>query len=88
MDILKKIYGKSHRVCTVCLVVKSPPANPGDIKDVGLILGQVRYSRGEHGNPLQCSCLENPMDGEAWWGYSSWGHKESDVTEATEYGHP
>ena len=29
------------------------------------------------GNPLQYSCLENPMDRRAWGGYSAWGHKES-----------
>ena len=32
-------------------------------------------------NPLQCSCLENPRDGGAWWGL--WGRTESDTTEAT-----
>ena len=34
-----------------------------------------------NGNPLQCSCLGNPMDREAWWANSPWGHKESDTTE-------
>ena len=34
-----------------------------------------------NGNPLQCSCLENPRDGGAWWGYGPWGHKELDRTE-------
>ena len=34
-----------------------------------------------NGNPLQYSCLENPMDGGTWLGYSSWGCKESDTTE-------
>ena len=34
------------------------------------------------GNPLQCSCLENPRDGGAWWAHL-WGHTESDTTEAT-----
>ena len=34
-----------------------------------------------NGNPLQYSCLENPMVGGALVGYSSWGHKESDTTE-------
>ena len=37
-----------------------------------------------NGNPLQCSCLENPRDGGAWWAtYSPWGLKESDTTERT-----
>ena len=35
-----------------------------------------------NGNPLQYSCLENPMGRGAWWG-DQWGHKESDMTEAT-----
>ena len=34
-----------------------------------------------NGNPLQYYCLENSMDRGAWWGYSPWGHKESDTTE-------
>ena len=50
----------------VALVVKNPPVNAGDIKDAGLILGS-RISPGEgNGNPLQYSCLENPMDRGAW----------------------
>ena len=34
-----------------------------------------------NGTPLQHSCLENPMDGGAWWGCSPWGREESDTTE-------
>ena len=51
----------------VALVVKYPPANAGDIRDVGSIPGLGRSSGGGHGNPLQYSCLENPMDRGAWW---------------------
>ena len=51
----------------VVLVVKYPPANAGDIRDVGSIPGLGRSSGGGHGNPLQYSCLENPMDRGAWW---------------------
>ena len=36
-----------------------------------------------NGNPLQCSCLENPRDGEAWWAAAYGGPTESDTTEAT-----
>ena len=36
-----------------------------------------------NGNPLQCSCLENPRDGGAWWAARLWGRTESDTTEAT-----
>ena len=47
-------------------VVKNLPANTGDIKDTGSILGLGRSPGGGHGNPLQYSCLENPMDRGAW----------------------
>ena len=40
-------------------MVKNLPANAGDTR---LILGLGRSPGGGHGNPLQCSCLENPMD--------------------------
>ena len=46
----------------VALVVKNPPANAGDVRDKGLIPGLGRSPRAGHGNPLQYSCLENPMD--------------------------
>ena len=48
----------------VALVVKSLPGNAGDLKDSGLIPVSGR-SAAEQGSPLQYSCLENPMDGEA-----------------------
>ena len=47
-------------------MVKNPPANAKDIRDTGSILELGRSPGEEHGNPLQCSCLENPMDGETW----------------------
>ena len=43
------------------------PANIGDIRDVGSFLGLGKFPGGGHGNPLQYSCLENPMDRGAWW---------------------
>ena len=46
----------------VVLVVKNPPANAGDVKAAGSIPGLGRSPGGGHGNPLQYSCLENPMD--------------------------
>ena len=46
----------------VALVVKNLPANAGDIRDTGLIPGSGRCPGGGHSNPLQYSCLENPMD--------------------------
>ena len=48
-------------------VVKNPPASVGDIRDMGLIPRSGRSPGGGPGNPLQCSCLENPMDRGAWW---------------------
>ena len=51
----------------VVLVVKNLPANAGDIIDMGSIPGSGRSPGGEHGNPFQYSCLENPMDRGAWW---------------------
>ena len=47
-------------------MVKNPPANSGDTRDVGLIPGLGRSPGGGHSNPLQYSCLENPTDGGAW----------------------
>ena len=46
----------------VALLVKNPPANAGDIRDVGSIPGSGRSSEGGPGNLLQYSGLENPMD--------------------------
>ena len=48
-------------------VVKNPPANAGDIRNVGSIPGLGRFPGGGNGNPLQYSCLGNPMDRGAWW---------------------
>ena len=50
----------------VVLVVKNPPANAGDLRDAGSIPGSGRCPGGGNGNPLQYSCLENPMDRGAW----------------------
>ena len=47
-------------------MVKNPPASTGDAQDAGSIPGSGRSPGGEHGNPLQYSCLENPMDRGAW----------------------
>ena len=47
-------------------MVKNPPANTRDVRDVGWIPGSGRSSGGGHGNPLQYSCLESPMDRRVW----------------------
>ena len=54
-------------------VVKTPPANAGDAGHLGLILGSGRSPGGGHGNPLQFSCLENPMDRAVWLAIQSMG---------------
>ena len=56
-----------HRASQVALVVENLPANAGDIRDTSLIPGSGRFPGGGHGNPLQYSRLENPMEREAWW---------------------
>ena len=61
-------------------MVNNLPANAGDIKDVCLIPGSERSLGGENGNPLQCSCLESPMDRGACWAIVH-GIAESDTTE-------
>ena len=48
-------------------VVKNPPANAGDARNVGLIPGLGRFPGGGNGNSFQYSCLENSMDRGAWW---------------------
>ena len=48
-------------------MVKNLPANSEDIRDAVLIPGSGSSPGGGHSNPLQYSCLENPMDRGAWW---------------------
>ena len=59
-------------------MVKNPPANAGDVRDTGSIPGLGRSLGGGHSNPLQYSCLENPMDRGAWqatvYGVTRVGH--------------
>ena len=72
MHILKLFLNKNiylyvssvhhYEASQVVLVVKNLLANAEDIKVIGLILGSGRFPGGEHGNPLQYSWLENPMD--------------------------
>ena len=57
---------------------KESTCNAGDL---GLISGLGRSPGGGHGNPLQCSCLENPHGQRSLAGYSPWSCKESDMTE-------
>ena len=64
-------------------MVKKLSANVEEVRDAGWIPRWGRSSGGGHGNSLQYSCLENPMDRGAWGGYSPQGLKESDITELT-----
>ena len=55
---------------------------PTNVRDLGSIPGMGRSPEEGNGNPLQYSCLENPMDGGAWWAIVSlWGRTELDTTE-------
>ena len=51
----------------MALAVKNPHAKAGDITDMGSIPGLGRFPAGRHGNPLQYSYLQNPVDRGAWW---------------------
>ena len=65
----------------MALVVKNLPANVGDVRDPSSISGLGRSPGRGHGNPLQYSCQENPMDRGAWW-VTVHGVAELDMTEA------
>ena len=67
----------------MALEVKKLSASAGDIGDSGLIPGSGRSPGRGHGNPLEYSCLENPLDRGALVGCSPKGHKQSHMTEAT-----
>ena len=62
----KGTLADSRIVIINALVVKNPPADAGDLRDVGWIPGSGRSPGEGNGNPLQYSCLENPMDRGAW----------------------
>ena len=64
------------------LVVKNLPGSVGDVRDTGLIPELGRSPGGGHGNQLQYSCLENPMDRGAWRATVR-RVAESDTTEVT-----
>ena len=65
----------------VALVVKNLLSNTRDIRDAGSITGLGSSPGGEHGNPLQYSCLENYMGKGAWQAMVHGGHKELDMSE-------
>ena len=69
--MLDNVYG-CLRASQVALVVKDSPASVGDVRDTGFIPGSGRSPGGRHGNPLQYSCLENPVDRDAWQAMALW----------------
>ena len=71
----------------MALVIKNPPANAGDIGDTGSILGSGRSLGGGHDNPLQYSCLGNPMDRGAWRATVHGVTEESDAAECLRIAH-
>ena len=62
-------------------VVKNLPVSAGDIGDLGSTPGSGRSPRERNGNPLQYSCLGNPMNRRAWWATVHGVIKELDMTE-------
>ena len=70
------------RTTVITLVVKIPTASADDLKDPGSILGSGRSPGEGNGNPLQYSCLENPMDRGAWQAIVH-SVAELDTTETT-----
>ena len=66
----------------VVTVVENSPASAGDIRDPGSIPGSGRSPGGGHGNPLQYSCLKNPVDRGAWC-VTVHGITQSNVTKVT-----
>ena len=81
VTVKKSAPASSRKASQVSLEVKNPPANARDIRDVGSVPGVGRSSGERNGNPLQCSCLENPMDRRAWWARVHGVAKESDRIE-------
>ena len=76
-------FGDYQSACgasQVALVVKNPLASAGDVRDAGLTPESERSPGEGNGNPLQYSCLGNPMD-RIPARYSAWGQKELDMTE-------
>ena len=66
--VISVIYNNLIRASQVVLVVKNPPANAEDIRDADLIPKSGKSLGEGNGDPLQYSCLGNPMDRGAWWG--------------------
>ena len=66
-------------------MVKNPPANAGDVRDVGWIPGLGKFPGEGKGYPLQYSCLKNPHGQRSLVGYRPQSLKESDTTKAIQH---
>ena len=78
------IHLSNFNIYSASLVAQMGKESAHHAEDLGLIPRLGRSPGGRHGNPLQYSCLENPHGQRSLAGYSPWGCKESDRTEATE----
>ena len=60
--VIIQVKANDLRTSQVAPVIKNPLANAGDKRDLGSVTGSGRFPGGRNDNPLQFSCLENPMD--------------------------
>ena len=74
---------KENLASPTALVIKNPPTNAGDARDLDLIPGSGRSLREGHGNTLQYSCLGESLGQRRLVGCGPWGCRESDTTEVT-----
>ena len=81
-DLVTITHSYLLRASQVALIVMNLPAKVGDVRDVGSIPGSGRSPGEGNSNPLQYSCLENPMDRGSWQATVT-GSQESDMTKAT-----
>ena len=68
------VAGQGYMTCPLGLVAENLPDNAGDVRDAASIPRSGRSPGRGHGNSLQYSCLENPMDRNLA-GYSPWSHR-------------
>ena len=80
----EKFWGRKRMGFSDSSVCKESTCNAGDRGEESSVLGSGRSPGGGHGKPLQCSCLENPMDRGAWWATVHF-LKELDMAEVTEH---
>ena len=80
--VVDLIFGEASQVV---LVVKTLPADAGDVRDAGSIPGWGRSPGGGNGNPLQCACLGESQGQRSLADYGPRGRRESDRTEAPQH---